>query len=169
MFKLDLLLNEYASLKYAELSVTLDMLRALYNLHQTHHWQASGKTFYSDHLLFERLYTTTLKQIDGVAERAVGFGVAPAVDLKASLRNITRFIDAIDLVVDIPEEDIIDENLRALKLSYLAEKFFTKALEDMMKELKAKNLMTFGMEQLLGTILDEHEGLCYLLKQRIRS
>lgn len=168
MFNIDLLFNEYGSQKYADLAVTLDLLKALAQMHQVHHWQVTGKSSYSDHLLFERLYTTTQKQIDGVAERAVGLGSPSLVSLRSSLRNVTRFVDAVEMSVDVPAEDIVDESLRMIKASYLAEKFFISALEGIMKELKAKNLMSFGMEQLLGTILDDHEGLCYLLKQRMR-
>lgn len=168
MFKIDILFHEYGSQKHAELAVTLDLLKALSQIHQVHHWQASGKNSYSDHLLFERLYNTTNSQIDGVAERAVGLGVAELVNLRPSLRNITRFVDAVEMSVDVPAEDVSDQNNRLVRLSYLAEKFFVSALEDIMKDLKAKNLMSFGMEQLLGTILDDHEGLCYLLKQRLR-
>jgi DNA-binding ferritin-like protein len=167
MFKVDLLFHEYGSQKHSELAVTLDLLKALYGIHQTHHWQVSGHTFYADHLLFERLYKTVNKQIDGVAERAVGLGNSELVNLRSSLRNVTRFVDAVDMSVNIEESN--DEALRMVRTSYLAEKFFISALEDIMKDLKAKNLMSFGMEQLLGTILDEHEGLCYLLKQRIKT
>lgn len=167
MFKVDLLFHEYGSQKHSELAVTVDLLKALYSIHQTHHWQVSGGAFYSDHLLFERLYETVSKQVDGVAERAVGLGNADLVNLRSSLRNVTRFVDAVEMSVHLEESG--DEALRMVKTSYLAEKFFISALEDIMKDLKAKNLMSFGMEQLLGTILDEHEGLCYLLKQRIKG
>ncbi len=41
---------------YSELAILLALLRSLNILHQSHHWQSEGNQFYSDHLLFQRLY-----------------------------------------------------------------------------------------------------------------
>ena len=39
----------------------------------------------------------------------------------------------------------------------------------MMNLLKDKGLLSRGLEQLLGTILDNHESNVYLLKQRVKA
>ena len=150
--------------EYAELGIFLDLLRALSFLHQTHHWQASGANFMGDHVLYSRLYDTTNGEIDGVGERAVGLGVPELVNYRHSLDNMNRFLNALDDVntMDTPA-------LRLAKKSMLAEKSFQTAGGKLMDTLKERGLLTKGLEQCLGTILDTHETHVYLLKQRING
>lgn len=163
ILKLDDLFISYGDVKYSELGVFVDLLRALSFLHQTHHWQTNGSMFYSDHLLFERLYNTTQAEIDKVAEKAIGVGSGDLVNYKHSLENMTRFLNAIDdneMAMDNP-------SLKMVKKSLFAEKSFIVAGEKLMNILKSKNQLTRGIEQMLGNVLDEHEGFVYLLKQRV--
>lgn len=164
MLKLEDLFITYGDVKYAELGVFIDLLRALSMLHQTHHWQTRGPQFYSDHELFKRLYELSEKQIDLVGEKAVGMGSVDLVDYKHSLENMNRYLVAVESgnVMDTPA-------LKMVKRSLLAERSFITAGERMMDQLKSKGLLTRGVEQLLGTILDEHEAALYLLKQRVSS
>lgn len=162
MLKLDDLFITYGDSKYAELGVFIDLLRALSMLHHTHHWQTNGSNFYGDHLLYQRLYELADGQIDLVGEKAVGLGSAELVLPRHSIENMRRYIEAVE------DGDIIDAPaLKMAKRSLLAEKSFITAGEKMMDQLKSKGLLTRGVEQMLGTILDEHEGLVYLLKQRV--
>lgn len=50
-----------------------------------------------------------------------------------------------------------------------AETAFIRAGESLMNMLDGKGLLTRGVENLLGGILDKHEGLLYLLKQRVKG
>lgn len=162
MLKLEDLFITYGDAKYAELGVFIDLLRALSMLHHTHHWQTQGPQFYGDHLLYQRLYELADGQIDLVGEKAVGLGSSELVMPRHSLENMRRYIEAVE------DGDILDGiSLKMAKRSLLAEKSFITAGEKMMDQLKSKGLLTRGVEQLLGTILDEHEGVLYLLKQRI--
>jgi hypothetical protein len=68
------MLNGYAGAPAAELGVLLSALKALAVVHQSHHWQTRGVTYYGDHLLFERIYGNVDGEVDGIAEKAVGFG-----------------------------------------------------------------------------------------------
>jgi len=162
MLKLEDFFMTYGDSKYAELGVFIDLLRALSMLHHTHHWQAQGSQFYGDHLLYQRLYELADGQIDLVGEKAVGLGSPELVMAKHSLENMRRYIEALE------DADVMDAPaLKMAKRSLLAEKSFITAGEIMMDQLKSKGLLTRGVEQMLGTILDQHEGLLYLLKQRI--
>ena len=162
MLKIEDLFITYGDAKYAELGVFIDLLRALSLLHHTHHWQTQGSQFYGDHLLYQRLYELADGQIDMVGEKAVGLGSADLVLARHSLENMRRYIEAIE------DTDTMDAPaLKMAKRSLLAEKSFITAGEKMMDQLKSKGLLTRGVEQLLGTILDQHEGLLYLLKQRV--
>ena len=162
MLKLEDLFITYGDAKYAELGVFIDLLRALSLLHHTHHWQTQGSQFYGDHLLYQRLYELADGQIDGVGEKAVGLGSPELVMTRHSLENMRRYIEALE------DADIMDAPaLKMAKRSLLAEKSFITAGEKLMDQLKSKGLLTRGVEQLLGTILDTHEGVLFLLKQRI--
>ena len=162
MLKLEDLFVTYGDAKYAELGVFIDLLRALSLLHHTHHWQTQGSQFYGDHLLYQRLYELADGQIDMVGEKAVGLGSADLVLARHSLENMRRYIEAIE------DSDMMDAPaLKMAKRSLLAEKSFITAGEKMMDQLKSKGLLTRGVEQLLGTILDQHEGVLFLLKQRV--
>jgi DNA-binding ferritin-like protein len=162
MLKLEDFFMTYGDARYAELGIIIDLLRALSMLHHTHHWQAQGPQFYGDHLLYQKLYELSDGQIDLVGEKAVGLGSSELVMPRHSLENMRRYIEAVE------DGDILDGiSLKMAKRSLLAEKSFITAGEKMMDQLKSKGLLTRGVEQLLGTILDEHEGVLYLLKQRI--
>ena len=162
MLKLEDLFITYGDAKYAELGVFIDLLRALSLLHHTHHWQTQGPQFYGDHLLYQRLYELADAQIDGVGEKAVGLGSPELVMARHSLENMRRYIEAVE------DGDVMDTlALKMAKRSLLAEKSFITAGEKLMDQLKSKGLLTRGVEQLLGTILDQHEGLVFLLKQRV--
>jgi DNA-binding ferritin-like protein len=162
MLKLEDLYMTYGDSKYAELGLFIDLLRALSMLHHTHHWQAQGSQFYGDHLLYQRLYELADGQIDMVGEKAVGLGSPELVLPRHSLENMRRYIEALE------DADVMDAPaLKMAKRSLLAEKSFITAGEKMMDQLKSKGLLTRGVEQMLGTILDQHEGLVYLLKQRV--
>lgn len=162
MLKLEDLYITYGDEKYAELGVFIDLLRALSLLHHTHHWQTQGSQFYGDHLLYQKLYELADGQIDMVGEKAVGLGSSNLVLARHSLENMRRYIEAVE------DGDVMDgPSLKMAKRSLLAEKSFITAGEKMMDQLKSKGLLTRGVEQLLGTILDQHEGVLYLLKQRV--
>ena len=47
-------------------------LKAIALIHQHSHWTTKGAPFYGDHLLFERLYNSALKDLDLAAEKFMG-------------------------------------------------------------------------------------------------
>ena len=162
MLKFEDFFMTYGDSQYAELGIFIDLLRALSMLHHTHHWQTQGSQFYGDHLLYQKLYEMADGQLDMVGEKAVGLGSPELVMPKHSLENMRRYIEAVE------DTDIMDApSLKMAKRSLLAEKSFITAGELLMKQLESKGLLTRGVEQLLGTILDQHEANVYLLKQRV--
>jgi DNA-binding ferritin-like protein len=134
----------------------LGVLQAAALVHQSHHWNASGPSFYGDHLLFERLYTETLEGIDAIAERAarrVGRTVRidPIEQTQIMLRCLAK--------LPVPGAGSPSE------LSLLIEGVVLDAL----KEAKAKleDWLTDGTSNLLDGLADKHEGFVYLLQQRL--
>lgn len=163
MLKIDDLFVTYGDEQFAELAVFLDLLRALQFLHQQHHWQSSGPIAFSDHLLFQRLYEGVAAEIDLLGEKTVSFGSTRLVNSKHSLSNMPKFLIAIEDGAGMASAGGPSHLARK---SLLAEKSFVTAGEKLMKMLESKGLLSRGIENLLGGILDTHEGFIYLLKQR---
>jgi DNA-binding ferritin-like protein len=150
------LLADYQGQPCAELGVLLALHRAVANLHQTHHWQASGPLFYQDHLLFERLYTTVNGFIDGLAEKAVGMGTANLVNAQTQSQQMDALI-----------EYFCGQGANPLAISNHAEEACCALIDLSIQNLRTNNQLTDGIENMLQGICDTHEGLRYLLKQRL--
>src|SRR5579871_6160597 len=56
------------------------ILRQIYLTHQFSHWTTSGEAFYSDHLVFERLYKSAQEDADLAAEKMIGLFGLDGVD-----------------------------------------------------------------------------------------
>jgi len=75
-----------------QLNQVLADTMTLRDLYKKSHWQVSGATFYSLHLLFDKHYTEQIELIDIIAERIQvlgGISVAMAPDV-AEMTNIKR-------------------------------------------------------------------------------
>jgi hypothetical protein len=147
--------QQYKQEQYAELAVWMSCLQALNILHQSHHWQTMGKEFYADHLLFERLYDATIADIDMLAEKLVGVGSIKLTNYFSHIKHIHDFLSLVNRGKPLIEE------------SYRGECLFVAGGELVMEQLKQQGLVTTGVEQAIGNVLDKHEGSLYLLKQRV--
>jgi starvation-inducible DNA-binding protein len=87
---LPLELEEPARLEMAEqLNLLLADTMTLRDLYKKAHWQVSGPTFYSLHLLFDKHYEEQLELVDKVAERVQmlgGVSIAMAPDVAETTR-----------------------------------------------------------------------------------
>lgn len=137
-----------------ELGMLIGVLRALVITQHAYHWQSSGANYYADHTLYERLYTESEEDIDGIAERAVGTGGRELTNYHHQLTTASFFMKAISHQKPLYEEALDGEQV------------FIKLVEFAMKSLKEKGQLSPGIEQLLGDVLNKHESHVYLLKQR---
>jgi DNA-binding ferritin-like protein len=155
---------EYANAPMAELAVLLACVRAEAMIHQAHHWQTRGQSYYGDHLLFERLYGEVNGFIDGLAERSIGSGQEVLVQPLMQMSHMVAFSKLFYSdapVVPAPEEMPL-LSLRALLKSALV-------LQMAYGSLQAKGLLSNGIDNLLQGIADKQESLMYLLKQRTKT
>lgn len=132
------------------LQTFLAYLKALHWLHWTLHWTSAGPASYSDHLLFERLYTGVQGEIDSFAEKIVGMrdmGVVSPVD------SITRTLGAMKEWES--ETDPVQK-------AYRAENDFYAFLNEMLQRPFPP-----GMENFLQGVADAHDTHLYLLRQRL--
>lgn len=148
------------------LSSILAMLKGLSHIHQTHHWQSSGPSFYGDHLMFQRLYEATSKEIDGIAEKAVGLCCEDTVNAHMQMKLMTSFVnDVYSCGVKFQ-----NGNQKALIiLSLKAEKMFLNCVCSILKQLQQEEIYTIGLENFIQGIVDNHESSVYLLKQRLKQ
>lgn len=155
---------EYADAPMAELAVLLASIRAEAMIHQAHHWQTRGQTYYADHLLFERVYNEVNGFVDGIAERAVGAGqevfVQPLMQISHMVAFGKMFYSDAPVVPDAAAYPVL--SLRALLKSAVMLRLCYDSLE-------CRGLLTNGTDNLLQGIADKQEELMYLLKQRTKT
>lgn len=152
----------------AELAVLVSCLRALYQLHQSHHWVTKGATYYADHLLYQRMYEAILPEIDSVAERSAGSGAQAALDSVKQAQQTVRFLEifleggkkqhASGYALVGAAYDPYQLAARSLEAE-----LFTIGLVDQI----ASSGVSAGTRNLLEGIMDTHEGHVYLLNQRL--
>lgn len=159
----DNMVSEWGGVSYPQLSVLLVHLKFLAMTHQYHHWIAKGDTSYSDHLLFQRLYESTVEEVDSVAEKAVGLGSSANVDLMLQTSQCFKLVQGYGMTSTMPQTSEL------AKRSYLAEMNFLKATAHLVEHMKECGTLTRGLDNLVAGIEDKHENLIYLLKQRILS
>lgn len=140
-------------------SKLLAYLQGLYHTYQFMHWQVSGDNYYGDHLLFQRLYESVDKEIDPVAEKAIGLTndpstISPIQHSNLVSKYLAKFADG--------AEDGIHASLRA-----------ERGLLDLILQIKAalehQGKLTDGLDNMLQGVADTHEGHVYLLQQRLSN
>ena len=155
--------SEWTGLPYAELSVLLAQLRALQLIHHTHHWQALGDSFYGDHLLFGRLYEGIADEIDAIGEKVVGLGCIENVKLDLQVSQMTQFVanSNMSAPLAIPQKDDLVKSSMMCELDFLRN---CALASDMLDQ---SGLLTGGVDNLIQSCEDVHEGYVFLLKQRV--
>lgn len=71
------------------LNQTLADTTALRDLYKKHHWQVSGPTFYSLHLLFDKHYEEQAELVDTIAERIQSLG-GVSIAMPHDVAEVTR-------------------------------------------------------------------------------
>jgi DNA-binding ferritin-like protein len=132
-------------------------------VHQNHHWTSKGDLFYGDHLLFDRLYTAVVEEVDSIAEKAVGLGTTENVNLALQTSQIMRLVQGYGMSQMIPQPTEL------AKRSLLAEMNFLVVVKNLVDSMKEAGTLTRGLDNLIAGIEDKHEGHVYLLKQRIAT
>ena len=135
------------------LNSMLALLRAQAWAYQTTHWQIGGNSFYGNHLLFSRLYEGLGDQIDGFAEKMVGYLGVQAVDPIRSLDITRAWIDRW-AALECP-----------FKRGLLAEEDFQTVTKRLKQALDDAGALTLGMDDWLAATASAHETHTYLLQQ----
>jgi DNA-binding ferritin-like protein len=134
----------------------LAALEAASMVHQSHHWQTSGKNFYGDHLLFQKLYEGTSADIDTIAEKLVGISGDPA--------NTNYFLRMAMMKKCMDKWTVPGASYGVVSLA--AENDLIALGTECLEVLRRNQVLTIGTENLIAGILDKHETFIYLLQQR---
>lgn len=160
---LSMLLPRLGGLPMAELGLLVGVLRAASIVHQSHHWQTQGNSYYGDHQLFDRLYNDSLGFIDSVAERAVGSG---HVDLVCPKTQSVLVQDLIAYWCQASGE-LNAQVMVAVSLD--VERSVLEFIKVAKAHLSAQGQLSDGTDNLLQGVADKHEEFVYLLQQRGRT
>jgi len=133
----------------------LAVLRAQYLSYQTSHWQVVGEAYYGNHLLFQRLYESVQEQIDGLAEKMVGYLGIEAVALSPQIEGIEKFT--------LQWAKVPCHHRRGL----LSERYCQETIKTAYDSIKAAGAMTLGLDDFLMATSNEHDSNQFLLQQAL--
>jgi DNA-binding ferritin-like protein len=140
----------------SSLAQLLAVLRAIHWSHWTAHWQVKGTPSYSDHILFDSLYTGIPAEIDALAEKMVAYFGAEAVAPIPSMALSQQF-----LATHSSEPNVYR---RALKMELQLQ----RTLKQVYESIEDSNEMSLGLDDFLMAVSNTHETSIYLLRQRLR-
>ncbi len=126
--------------------------------YQNAHWQNKGKSFYSNHLLFEKLYQELSQDLDDAAEKAIGLTDSSVLDLNVQLNMINK---ACEKICTFPIDYYIGFVEEGLKFEKLFGEYSSKMKERMGNEF------SLGLEDMVMSHLSNSEKRVYLLKQNL--
>lgn len=129
-------------------------IEALSMFYQSAHWLTKGPEYYADHLLFERLYTETNGEIDGISERCVNKFNASDVLIENRLANIQSVLESLNQQAE-------DQNFLVKGLA------LEKSLITLLDEMETASISS-GTRNLFAGIADLHETHVYLITQRLQ-
>jgi DNA-binding ferritin-like protein len=145
--------------EWAPLAGFLAVTEALQMLAHSHHWQTKGENFYGDHLLYQRLYQDVQAEIDLVGEKLIG------VSQDVGLTNYFKRVKAMEMFL----KAVTHSDQPYIVVTHDAELAYVRMGGELMDQLEQVGLLTRGLEQMLGNILDKHEEHIYLLEQRVKA
>lgn len=131
-------------------------LKAIALIHQHSHWTTKGIAFYGDHLLFERLYKSTLEDLDLAAEKFIGLFGDICLDY--------------DTQTDLLHKVLLKyKNLEGspVQMSLEAEKDFLKFSKVAYNTFEDEGKLTLGLDDMLMAIASKREESVYLLQQTL--
>lgn len=140
------------------LLIYVSYLRYLSLLYQNAHWQTSGPNFYGNHLLFERLYNGTAKDLDAIAEKTIGLCGSNCINIDLQMKIMHDLCDKVCQDYGVQPEKLLDT-------CHNVEKDFLNINKVIYEKLKETNELTLGLDDMLMAQASESEGRLYLLQQ----
>lgn len=134
----------------------LAFLRALYLIHQNHHWLAKGPSFYAHHQLFEHLYSSAQKNADLAAEKLIGIFGDECLNNDIQMKIMSKLVNETD------QSDYLTSSLEA-------EKKFQNLSKQFYESLKKEDKLSQGLDDLILSIANDREEAIYHLQQSLKG
>lgn len=128
------------------------LIRSAYLVHQNHHWLVSGKNFYGNHLLFERIYKSAADDADLAAEKFIGLFGSETIDLHMQSQMIGKLLE------EFSSGDPVQTSINI-------EKKFLTCSTKVYNILKQDGRLSLGLDDMIMSIAGNREAALYLLKQ----
>src|SRR5258708_1331821 len=142
--------------KIAALYIAL--LRSMALIHQSSHWLTQGVAFYGDHLLFERLYNSVLKDLDLAGEKFIGIFCDQVLDYDLQTTLLNRALTKYNNLEGSPME-----------MSLSIEKDFIKFSQQAYNTFEDEGKLTLGLDDMIMAIASQREESVYLLQQALKG
>jgi DNA-binding ferritin-like protein len=131
-------------------------LRAITIIHSQNHWTTKGEMFYGEHLLFERIYNSSLEDLDAAAERFVGLFGEDCLNYDFQIELLSKVLSKYKNLEGSPVE-----------MSLAVEKDFIKLSSDAYESFEGDDKLSLGLDDLLMSIASKREEATYLLQQTL--
>lgn len=132
-------------------------LKAMAQIHQNSHWLTKGDSFYGDHLLFERLYNSTLENLDLAAEKFIGLFGDDCLNYNLQVELLNKVL--------VKYKDISNP----VEMSLAIEKDFVKLSADSYNCFETEKQLTLGLDDAIMSISSKREESIYLLQQILKG
>jgi DNA-binding ferritin-like protein len=131
-------------------------LKGIALIHQHSHWTTRGATFYGDHLLFERLYTSAQKDLDLAAEKFMGLFGDTCLDYDMQADLLHKVLSKYKALEGSPA-----------RMCLAAEKDFLRFSKEAYKCFEEDGHLTLGLDDMVMAIASSREEAVYLLRQTL--
>jgi len=138
--------------------------RAVQLMYQHLHWITKGTSFYSDHLLFERLYLKLTEEIDQVAEKSIGLSSEESACPIMSTRLASKLLDSM-----FPDFNTSGDASYFVECAIYLEMLFLDQNKRLYDALSKNDSITLGLDDMIMSIHSSHEENLYLLRQRYKA
>lgn len=132
-------------------------LKAIALIHQHNHWTTRGAPFYGDHLVFERMYNSALKDLDLAAEKFMGLFGDDCLDYDLQTELLHKVLLKYKNLEGSPAE-----------MSLTIEKEFLKFSREAYDCFEKEGRLTLGLDDMVMAIASQREESVYLLQQRLK-
>ncbi len=139
-------------------SLYIASLKAVALIHQHNHWTTRGLAFYGDHLLLERLYNSTLKDVDIAAEKFIGLFGDEVLGYDLQTELLGKVLSKYSRLEGSP-----------LEMSLAIEKDFLKFSKDAYNCFEKEGKLTLGLDDMIMAIASQREESVYLLQQTLKG
>lgn len=133
-------------------------LKSIAQIHQHNHWTTKGDNFYGEHLLFERLYDSALKDLDLAAEKFMGLFGDAVLDYDTQVELLSKVLSKYSKLEGSPAE-----------MSLAIEKDFIKFSRAAYDCFEQEGKLSLGLDDMIMAIASQREESVYLLQQSLQG